>query len=457
MATINSITIGSEVTHPEYTPEIAQEWRLMRDAYRGEVAIKKRGETYLRKLDGWSMKADKGSSKYETFIFNARFPEIVSNAIRSMVGIAHSQDWQIELPAALEPLRENSDGRGLPIENLSRRITTELLITGRYALLADAPADGGDIYLAGYTAEQLVNWSEDDDFYTLVELRYRRDGEVYTSVTHKRVLELVDGRYLQKVYDDSELVEEYEPSVRGGRALDMIPIAVGGAMDRDLTPDTPPLIGVARAAWSHYQLYALYRNALELGVSSTLVGVDIADPPKAIGTGLYVGIQSKQDNKQGDLKYVTPDALEIDGLVTAMDREQQSAIRSGAQMFDNTPRGQESGEARRLRFSAETATLSSVVNSSGAIMESALKQAAIMAGANPDEVVVAPPQNLLEGRLDAGEIQALVNAWERGAFGYSTLYENLQRGRIASPERTYEDEEREIDRDLPDIAPGDTV
>jgi len=140
-----------------------------------------------------------------------------------------------------------------------------------------------------------------------------------------------------------------------------------------------------------------------------------------------------------------------------MDREQQSAIRSGAQMFDNTPRGQESGKARRLRFSAETATLSSVVNSSGAILESALKQAAIMAGANPDEVVVAPPQNLLEGRLDAGEIQALVNAWERGAFGYATLYENLQRGRIASPERTYEDEEREIDRDLPDIAPGDTV
>jgi hypothetical protein len=63
-----------------------------------------------------------------------------------------------------------------------------------------------------------------------------------------------------------------------------------------------------------------------------------------------------------------------------------------------------------------------------------------MAGANPDEVVVTPPGNMLEGRLDATEVQALVGAWEAGAFGYQTLYENLQRGRIASPERTFEEE-----------------
>jgi len=460
MVTLNSITIGSEVTHPEYTPEIAQEWRLMRDAYRGEVAIKKRGEVYLPKPSGYKHHpggVDVGAAMYQAYMDRARFPEIVSNAIRSMVGIAHSQDWQIELPAALEPLRENSDGRGLPLENLSRRITTELLITGRYALLADAPADGGDIYLAGYTAEQLVNWSEDDDFYTLVELRYRRDGEVYTSVTHKRVLELIEGRYLQKVYDDSELVEEYEPSVRGGRALDMIPIAVGGAMDRDLTPDTPPLIGVARAALAHYQINADYRLQLYMSGQETLVLHNVEKAPSVVGAGVVLMLQAADGTKDTRSEFVGPSGVGIDAHVTAMDREQQSAIRSGAQMFDNTPRGQESGEARRLRFSAETATLSSVVNSSGAILESALKQAAIMAGANPDEVVVAPPQNLLEGRLEAGEIQALVNAWERGAFGYATLYENLQRGRVASPERTYEDEEREIDRGLPDIAPGDTV
>jgi hypothetical protein len=48
---------------------------------------------------------------------------------------------------------------------------------------------------------------------------------------------------------------------------------------------------------------------------------------------------------------------------------------------------------------------------------------------------------MLEGRLDGAEVAALVGAWERGAFGYQTLYENLQRGRIASPERTAEEEE----------------
>lgn len=436
---------GAFERHPDYTAEIAAEWRLMRDAYSGESAIKKRAEIYLKPLDGWAERSDGGASKYSKFIFNARFPEIVSSAIRGMVGIAHGQEWQIELPNALMYLWENSDGKGLPLEALSKRITRELLITGRYALMADAPPEGGDIYLAGYTTEEVVNWSEDDDFYVLREEINERDGEVWTKAIRKRVLELEDGRYVQRVYLDDLLEAEYQPRARGGAALDMIPLTIGGAMDLDLKPDTPPLIGVARASWAHYQIYALYRNALELGVSSTLVGIDVETPPRAIGPGVYVDIKSS-DAHQADLRYVTPGGLEIDALVTAMDREHQSAVRSGAQLFDNSKgNAQESGEARRLRFSAETATLSSIVGASGTILERTLKQAAIMAGANPDEVVVSPPQNLLEGRLDPQEITALLAAWKDGGISYQTLYENLQRGRIASPERDHDEESGLLD------------
>jgi hypothetical protein len=266
-------------------------------------------------------------------------------------------------------------------------------------------------------------------------------------VKRKRVLELVDGRYVQRIYDDGALIAEYQPRARGGAALEMIPLTIGGAMDLDLTPDTPPLIGVARAAVAGYQLNALYRNALELGVSSTLVGIDIQTPPTAIGPGVYIDIKSSDMNKSADLKYVTPEGLEIDALVTAMDREKSAAVQSGAQLFDNTPRTQESGEARRLRFSAETATLSSIVGASALILERTLKQAAIMTGANPDEVVVKPPQNLLEGKIDPQEMLALRQLWDGGALSYQTLYENLQRGGIASAERDAEAERAIIDDD----------
>jgi len=426
--------------HPEYTSEILLEWELMRDAWRGESAIKKRGQRYLRPLDGWAERSDGGLAKYSKFIYNARFPEIVSSAIRGMVGIAHQQEWQMDMPNALMPLWENSDGKGLPLEALSKRITMELLITGRYGLLADAPPEGGDIYRAGYRAEDIINWSDDDDFYALEETIRERTGETWFNVKRRRVLELVEGRYVQRIYDDGALIAEYQPRARGGAALDMIPLTIGGAMDLDLTPDTPPLIGVARAAVASYQLNALYRNALELGVSSTLVGIDIQTPPTAIGPGVYIDIKSSDVNKSADLKYVTPEGLEIDALVTAMDREKAAAVQSGAQLFDNTPRTQESGEARRLRFSAETATLASIVGASALILERTLKQAAIMTGADPDEVVIQPPQNLLEGRLDPQEMLALRQLWDGGALSYQTLYENLQRGRVASPERDYEAE-----------------
>ncbi len=437
-------------THPEYDADIQAEWRLMRDAYRGEIAIKRAGEKYLPMPSAYEyhpLGATAGRLMYNAYKARARFPEIVSASVRGMVGIAHSQEWDIQMPSALMPLWENSDGRGLPLEALSKRITTELLITGRYAVLADAPSEGGEIYLAGYRAESLVNWSEDDDFYILQEVVNVRNGYQWDQVTKTRVLELIDGRYVQRILMDGIEVDMFEPRPRGGSALDMIPITVGGAMDLDLTPDTPPLIGVARASTAHYQLNADYRLALYMSGQETLMLHNVEDPPKAVGAGVVVSLQAADGTKDTRAEYVGPSGVGIDAHVTAMDRENQSAVRSGAQLFDNSPRGQESGEARRLRFSAETATLSSIVGSSALILERSLKQAAIMAGANPDEVVVKAPDNILEGKLDPQEIKALVESWTGGAISYETLYENLQRGRIASPERTAEDESELMDDD----------
>lgn len=426
--------------HPEYTNERIVEWRLMRDAFDGESAIKRRRTTYLTMPPGWKQMPDKGEEAYEAYITRARFPEIVSNAIRSMVGIMHGQEWQIALPPALKYMTERSTLDKLPLEILSRRISTELLITGRYSLLADAPANGGDPYLVGYGAETLVNWDELGDFYVFEELVNRRDGFVWDQITQSRVLQLSDGRYVQMLYDNGMLVGETIPTMRGGGGLDFIPVAVGGAMDLDLKPDVPPLIGVARAALAHYQIYADYRTALFMAYQDTLFVYNAEKAPTAIGAGVLVNLKSSEVGKDVKAEYLAPSGTSIVAHERGMDREQQAAIKSGAQMFDGTSSGQESGEARRLRFSAETATLATIAGSSAAILERGLKNCAIMAGANPDEVVVTPPGNMLEGRLDATEVQALVGAWEAGAFGYQTLYENLQRGRIASPERTFEEE-----------------
>ncbi len=445
-------------THPDYNSDILEEWRTMRDCWRGEIAIKKRGEVYLPMPSGFRHHPagpDVGLQMYGAYRNRARFPEIVASAIRGMIGIAHAQEWQMDMPNALMPLWENSDGKGLPLEALSKRITMELLITGRYGLLADAPPEGGDIYLAGYRAEDIINWSDDDDFYALEETIQERAGESWTDVKRKRVLELVDGRYVQRIYDDGTLIAEYQPRARGGAALDMIPLTIGGAMDLDLTPDTPPLMGVARAAIAGYQLNADYRHQLYMSGQETLFVHNATETPQVIGAGVVVALQSAEVGKDTRAEYVGPKGTGIDAHVTAMEREHAAAARSGAQLFDNSPRAQESGEARRLRFSAETATLSSIVGASALILERTLKQAAIMTGANPDDVVVTPPQNLLEGRLEPQEMQAINQLWQAGSLSYQTLYENLQRGRIASPERDYEAELALIASEGPSLSDND--
>lgn len=433
--------IGVTTRHPEYTTDRQDEWRLMRDAYAGESAIKRRTTIYLPKPDGWAQMKDGGTSAYTSYITRARFPEIVANAIRGMVGVMHGQEWQIDLPSGLEYLFEKATPDGLPLEVFARRVSTELLLTGRYGVLADAPESGGNPYLVGYGAEAIINWDEAGDFFVLSEIQNRRTEFAWQQVVNSRVLSIVEGRYQQQVYNDSTLLETMLPTARGGAALGFIPLAIGGAMDMDLKPDVPPLIGVARAAVAHYQLNADYRMALFMAYQDTLFIYNAAKTPSAIGAGVMVALTSAEVGKDVRAEYVAPSGSSIEAHERAMDREQAAAIKSGAQLFDNTPRGQESGEARRLRFSAETATLSTIAGSSAAILERALKYAAIIAGANENEVVVKPPQNMLDGKLDPQQLAALGAALDAGNISYQTYYENIQRGGIASMERDAEAEQ----------------
>ncbi|WMT92796.1 hypothetical protein [Pelagibacterium sp. H642] len=65
--------------------------------------------------------------------------------VDGMVGVIHRTEAQIEMPDAMQPLWEKATKDGLPLEALHRRITAELLTTGRYSLLADAATEGSDL------------------------------------------------------------------------------------------------------------------------------------------------------------------------------------------------------------------------------------------------------------------------------------------------------------------------
>ncbi len=433
---------GVDTKHPDFTAARIAEWRLMRDAADGESAIKAADETYLPKPNGFTTQADQGKAAYAAYQGRAQFPEILSPSLAAMVGIIHGKEIQIELPDQLSGLTEAATADGLSLEAFHRRITRNLLLLGRYGVLADAPASGGDPFLAGYSAPTLINW--DQDFFVLDECHQARTGFTWGKVDQYRVLELVDGRYVQTVHRDGGEAD-VTPTMRGGSMLDRVPFVVANAIDVSAEIKTPPLIGIARAALAIYQLDADYRHQLFMSGQETLVAINGA-APSAVGAGVVHEMQGSE-GVEPDLRYVSPSCSGITAHKEAKQEYREDAAQAGARLHRKETAIQESGEAKRLRHRSETATLLSVAQSSCALLEKSLRNAAMMQGLPEDEIVVTPPADLLDSTMSPADAAALLGVYAGGGMSWQTFYENLQRGGIASAERDHEEEASLIDDD----------
>lgn len=446
-----------DTRHPEYTDR-ASEWKEMRDTSRGARSVKEEGETYLPMPSGYRAQADGGTRMYGAYRVRAQFPEIVAPTVRGMIGVIHRTEAQIEMPDAMQGLWERATADGLALEAFHRRITSELLLTGRYSILADAASTGSELpFLAGYTAEALINWSTDRDFYVLDESGLKREGFEWRDQKRFRVLQMVDGRYEVDRYHGTEKEgETLRPVAQGNRALDAIPFVVIGPMDLSVTPTEPPLIGVARAALAQYRLDADYRHQLYMSGQETLVIIN-GDAPEAIGAGVVITLHSGtgEDGKERtpDAKYVGPQGTGIEAHRVAIQDERENAVSAGARLFDSAKKAAESGEALKLRYAAQTATLTSIAQASAQGLEKALRFVAIMLGQDPTKVVVKPNLDFLDTALSPQEAQALVSVWQSGGMSRRSLFENLQRGELISAERDYDAEMALIETEDPALPP----
>lgn len=458
---------GVTTKQPQLTDVVESEWRLMRISDAGNAQIHAHdlkasgvqsaqnraqylgGTTYLPIPGGFIANwTEGGQAMWQAYLQRAQFPEIIAPAVNAMVGIIHKNEWQIELPDGLQFIWEKATDDGQPLEAFSRRITRELLLMGRYEIQVDSPADGGDPYLIGQKAELLINW--DTNFYVFNESGMVRKGYEWEEEIRYRVHRLDEsGQYEQILVDENgdEIDDSVTPTTTGDRRLDFVPVVVAGARDVTNNIEQPPLIGAADAAVALYRLDADYRHQLYMSGQETLV-VDNGSAPEVIGPSVVLEVNSTGD-APANVYYVSPTCSGIAAHKTAIEDEWKNAAKAGAKLFDDGS-SIESGEARRMRQNAESATLQTIANSGAAALEKALKYAAVMVGANPDQVVVTPPRNLLDAPMDPAEVLNLVKAYREGGMSWQTLYENLQRGQIASTERDADQELQLMNLDFED-------
>lgn len=435
MATVKSY-------HPSITAERRAEWKLMRDAMDGESAIKSRGETYLPMPTGYKTAADGGKALYEGYIKRATFPELLAPSVAAMIGIIHGREIPIEIPSQMEYLWENADSQGLPLEAFHRRITRELLVIGGYSVLADFPESGGDPWLAGYNRDTLINW--DTNWYVLDETDLIRKGFVWEQLEKYRVLTMDGSFYAAAVYSgQTDTGEEIIVRGRGGRTLPRIPLAIGNAMDLSPRVEPPPLIGVARSALSIYRKSADQEQALYMSANPTLVAIN-AEGPDAVGAGVIHTMMGSEGIKP-DLKYVEATNSGIKERREEMKADREAAVMAGARLFEQTAQGQESGEAKRLRYASETATLTSIAQSSCMLLERSLRNVAMIMGLPENDIVVEAPTDLMDRTMSPQEFAALFGVYDQGGMSWDTYFALGQRGGIFSPDRTAEEEQQLLD------------
>lgn len=434
--------MGLQSKHPSYD-ESAPDWETMRDFIAGAKKVRARGEKYLpatpgMRLDGMEPNQP-GRKDYEAYKKRARVPDYVQKAVEVIVGLLHQKDAIIELPKALEYLRQRASVTGEPLDALHRRINVEQISTGRLGLLVDMkenpdPANP-DPYIALYATESITNWddnTETDEFgalnlVVLDESGYARIDEfVWKTIEKYRVLQLgqlkenEDGKEVYKsgTFSTPSGLTFVESDMRTpmlrGTTLDFIPFTFINSKDLLSSCDNPPLIGLADLCEGIYQSEADYRLSLYMQAQDTLVVIGgVKNPtglpgePEAIRTGAGARIDVDQG---GDAKYI---GFSSDGLSeqrVALENDRKRAQIQAGELIQNNGSQMESGQALSTRFNAQTATLNQLATTAAAGLQNALRQIAKWVGANPDEVKVTPNTEFIDFALNGAEFKALMEA-----------------------------------------------
>lgn len=459
------MAINSE--HPFYE-EFKQDWITMRDLYRGERVVKRRGVHYLPATSGMHLdgmghdnlsKPKPGQRAYDAYLARAYFSDLVKEGVEALIGMMHQKPATFELPPQMEPLVEKCTLQGEGLQDLLRRINTEQLTQGRIGLLADLPVvpllpvAGQDAmpiipYIAWYITESIINWDEADteegyhalNLVVLNESGFKRqDDFTWKNLMKYRILTLGDTRtdepnstgapYRMGTFTDTQGAnniafneDAMKAPILRGVELDEIPFVFINTKDICATPDDPPLLGLGKLALAIYRGDADYRQTLFMSGQDTLVVVggtqkrDGTNEDDALRTGAGARIDVEMG---GDAKYIGITANGITEMRNSLENDRNLASQKAGRLVQSGPAKQdESGEALKTRITAQTATLNQIAVAGAKGLENLLKIIGKWMGLGQpvlDKIKVTPNLEFADFALVAQDIVQLMTARGMGA------------------------------------------
>lgn len=445
-----------DTKHPDYKKN-SPLWDKCKDFTDGEEVVKEAGVKYLPKLSGQT------DPKYRAYKQRAIFYAAAARTVAGLVGAIFRKSPVISLPKKLEYLRKDATGTGMSLNEIAIRIITEIMITGRSAMIVDRPEEGGQSYISVYDALDLTNWSLESNFVVLKEnilVGGEKDKFELEEVERYRELTFNSlGEYIVRLWtkDGGDKSDEWQyveiQPLQNGVPIDYVPFTCIAPSGLDYEIDRPPVLDLVNVMEKHYQISADYTNALHVSALPTpYVAADIStDENTTFNIGTDVAWVLPKGSSAGFIEF-TGQGLEP--IEKALDKLENMLAALGARLIETRKVASvaETAEGIRTKESAATAILSQIVSSAEAGLEKVLVWAAQAENADPSEISVKLNRELVQAPLDANMVNALTKSLQEGAISPEMFYHNLEEAGMATPDSTFELEQDRIKKHQKEVA-----
>jgi hypothetical protein len=451
-------------------------WQKCRDVIAGGDAIKGNRVLYVAKPSGMD------KDDYNAYIERPEFFNATARTVQGMSGAIMRRPPTHEARPDVEKLFTDVTLNGRALESFAADVLKETMSVGRAGVLVDMPPAGSENqrpYWVLYTAEQIFNWrvvvvdgkrvlrlvvlrecaktpSPDDPYVMEEEITYRElrllmsDGPRPVPTGYVQVI----WRKVITASDDGTKKEEWVADapiaiVRRGEALTFIPFVFFNADDNETDISEPPLNDLADVNVSHFRTSCDWEHGAHYTACPTpwAVGVPTQTTLK-IGSGTAWILNDGPHSKADMLEYSGQGLGALEALV---DRKEKRMAVLGARLLEQQATHVETAEAVRLRQRGDESVMVRLANTVSAGLTRALQWTTWWMGSGKLEqseiqkAKITLNTDLIEVKMDAPTMTALMGLFQGGAMSFEVLFHNLKQGELIPAGRTLEDEQEAIE------------
>jgi hypothetical protein len=439
------------------------EWAKIEAVYGGDSAIKNAATLYLPQLTGQS------KTEYDAYLTRGCFFNAFARTTQGLSGAITRKEPVIETIPRVEEVLSSVSLANESVQEVIKITVDNVLQFGYFGILVDMPVlpEGAvvnkDPYFAMYPASTILNFRTRQEgsetkleLLCLAEVAHVQDSENRFNLIAQervRVLEIIDNALIVKLYKKEQSTTNTEtwsqegddiiPKIKG-KPIDFIPFVFFGAISNNPIPTSPPLIDLADLNIKHWQVSTDYYHGLHYCALPTPWAAGFA-----VGTNLYIGAMKAwvSENPEARCGYLEFSGEGLGAIEKALSRlEAQMAI-MGARMLEEQKKAAEAADTVRMRYSGDTATLSSIVTSVEQGMIKAIDLLGLWMGIDTMETEVHLNRDFVAQKLEATDITALLQSWQAGAISLDTFLYNLQVGEVLSADTTIEDEKAKVEEE----------